>query len=280
MKNKMKKVLTMENLENNHSQVNYDAYQNHQVFELLDKMMDYYDGLSYSSFFFMPHGTLTIGNYATYIYMSIQSTLGSIKTLLKMGHITDAFVLIRKLFDTVLVDIYIDVVREDNYDWMKSLVVKDVEEWLKKQKWIPHTDKILSVLKESKTTKDLYPLLGWDTYLKTNREHLDNHVHASSYRSLLLNCETICIDNRERELKNASIILKQIMMVHLAFMFYMNGPYMMDSTYMDYRDCNEEPPEGSESWLAPYAQKAFDEFLKPHIKLAAFIKEHCPMEIK
>ena len=49
---------------------------------------------------------------------------------------------------------------------------------------------------------------------------------------------------------------------------------------VDYRDCNEEPPEGSESWLAPYAQKAFDEFLKPHAKLAAFIKEHCPMEIK
>lgn len=263
-----------------HSQVNYDAYQSHQVFELIDKMMNYYDGLSYSSFFFMPHGTMTIGNYATYIYMSLRSTLDSIKTLLKVGHIADAFVLIRKLFDTVLVDIYIDVVREDNYDWMKSLTVKDVDDWLKKQKWIPHTDKILSVLKESKTTRDLYPLLGWDTYLKTNRDHLDNHVHASSYRSLLLNCETICIDNREKELKNASIILKQIMMVHLAFMFYMNGPYMMASDYMDYRDCNEEPPEGSENWLAPYAQKAFDEFLKPHPKLAAFIKEHCPMEIK
>lgn len=74
--------------------------------------------------------------------------------------------------------------------------------------------------------------------------------------------------------------MKQIMLVHISFMFYMNGPYMMASDYMDHRDMGMEPPEGSESWLAPYAQRAFDEFLKPHEKLAAFIKEHCCMDIE
>ena len=223
---------------------------------------------------------MTIGNYAANIYMSIRSTLESIRVLLKEGHIADAFVLIRKLFDTVLVEIYLNVVREDKFDWMENLVVKDVDEWLRSLHWIPRTEKILEVLKKSNTTKDLYPWFGWETYLKKNRSFLDNHVHASSYYSILLNCPEIHLTDREKQLKNAQVILKQIMVIHIAFMFYMNGPYMMASDYMDHRDMGMEPPEGSESWLAPYAQRAFDEFLKPQEKLAGFIKEHSPMEIE
>ena len=108
---------------------------------------------------------------------------------------------------------------------------------------------------------------------------MDNHVHANSYYSILLNCPDIYLHDREQELKNASVILKQIMLVHISFTFYLNGPYMMASDYMDYRDMKMIPPEGSECWLAPYAQRAFDEFLKPHEELAAFIKGRCCMII-
>lgn len=267
-------------MHNDHSHVRDEIIQNNQIYDLIDHMMDYYDGLWHTSYYFIPHGTMTIGNYASYIFLSIRATLDSIRLLLREGHITDAFVLIRKLFDTVLVEIYLNVVREDKYDWMKSLVVEDLDEWMKSNYWIPRTDKILKVLKDSKTTRDLYPWFGWDTYLKTNRTHLDNHVHASSYYSILLNCPQICLQDREKQLKNASIILKQIILVHISFTFFMNGQYMLASDYMEYRDMNMIPPEGSECWLAPYAQRAFDEFLKPHEKLAAFIKERCCMTIE
>lgn len=261
------------------NQVKNETYQNHQVFELIEHMRDYYEGLSETSFNFIPHGTPGFCNYSTYVYMSIRSTLDSIKTLLKEGHIADAFVLIRKLLDTVLSTIYLDVVREDKFDWIDNFIVKDVDEWLKAQHWIPRTEKILKILKESKSTKDLYPYFAWDTTRKRDRDFLDNHVHASSYRSILLNCEDIYLENREKQLTNAYNLLHRIMVLHLAFIFYMNGAYMMASDNMDYRDMNMSPPEGSESWLAPYAQKAFDEFLKPNEKLAAFIKERCCMEI-
>lgn len=262
------------------SQVNYDAYQNHQVFNQIDHMMEFYDDISYSSSSFIPNGILTIGNYEAGIYLSIRTTLDSVKTLLKLGHITDAFVLIRKLFDTVLANIYLDVVREDKYDWMERLVVKDIDEWLKKGHRIPRTEQILKVLKNSNITKDLYPWFGWDTYLKTNRVLLDNHVHVNNYISVLLNCPDLFIRDREKQLTNASIMLNQIVMIHMAFTFYMNGPYMMSSDYMDCCEMGIAPPQGSECWLAPFAQRAFDEFLKPHEKLAMFIKEHCPMDIK
>lgn len=65
-------------MEIDHSQIHYDAYQNHQVFELIDQMMDYYDGLSDTSFGFSPSGTRSTFNYATHVYMSMRSTLDSI----------------------------------------------------------------------------------------------------------------------------------------------------------------------------------------------------------
>lgn len=262
------------------SKVEYSAYQNHQVFEQLDDMMEVYEGISYTCFGFVQHGVGPAGNYATYVYLSICSTLNSIKTLLKLGHITDAFVLIRKLFDTVLADIYLDVVREDNFDWMDHYIVKDINEWLNSNHRIPRTEKILSILKESKTTKELFPFFGWNTYLKNNREFLDNHVHANSYSSILMNCQNVYIEDRERQLKNASIILNQIMKLHLSFIFFINGHFMMASDLMDYMGMNMTPPEGSESWIAPYAQKAFDRYIKPDEKLAAFIKERCCLNIE
>lgn len=262
------------------SEINGKTYQDHFVFEKIEHMMKYYDGLADTCYRFIPNGTLGAANYASYVYMSIHSTLDSIRMLLKKGHVTDAFVLIRKLFDTVLVEIYFDVVRKEKYDWMKSFVVKDVNEWLKGKHRIPRTEKILYVLKNSPVTKDLYPFFGWETYLKKNRELLDDSVHANRYSSILWNCPSVHIDDRERQLKNASIVLDQIMLIHMSFIFYLNGHYMMASDHIDYLDMNMTPPKGSEYWLASYAQDAFDEFIKPHEKLATFIKEHCAMEIQ
>ena len=149
------------------NEINRDSYQNHPVFELIEHMKEYYDGLFDTCFHFIPEGTLGAGNYASYVYLSLYSTLDSIRLLLKAGHINDAFVLIRKLFDTVLVEIYFDVVRKDKFDWMECFVVKDVDEWLKGKHRIPRTEKILSVLKSSPSTKDLYPFFGWESTFYT-----------------------------------------------------------------------------------------------------------------
>jgi len=256
------------------------AYYNHEVFELIKHMQDYYDGIAYTCYGFIPNGTLGAVNYSSYVFSSIRTTLESIRMLLKEGHIADAFVLIRRLFDTVLVDIYLNVVREEKYDWEENLVVKDVDDWIKRKIRIPRVKKILDLLKNSKTTKDLYPFFGWDSYLKKNRDLLDEHVHICKFKSIMLNCKELYVEGREMQLKNAAIVLKQIMMVHLAFTFYLNGHYMMADTYMSYKEMGDIPPEGSENWLAKYAQDAFDEFIKPFPKLAAFIKENCCMEIE
>lgn len=39
------------------------------------------------------------------------------------------------------------------------------------------------------------------------------------------------------------------------------------------------PPEGCENWIAPFAQNAFDQIIRPHAEIASFIVSTCPLKI-
>ena len=262
--------------------INSDAYQHHHVFEEIERIRGYYQDLSHTCFSFVPLGVSAIGNYASYVFLSIEGTLHSISMLLKAGHLTDAYELVRKVFDTVLVEIYIDVERKEKFGDRPDVFVEEVEEWLKGKHRIPSLERIQIRLKNSLSTKDLYPFFGWDTYLKKNRELLNDNVHINRYTSILYNCNELAIDgglSRLKKLEGVSILLRQAFMIHLSFIFRLNSHYMMATDYIDSLECGAIPPEGSQYWLAPYAQEAFDEYIKPYNELAAFIKDTCPMEI-
>ena len=255
------------------------SYFEHQVFNDIVLMREFYDDLSMGCFPFVPTGTSAVLNYASYVFSAMEGTLDSIETLLKKGRINDAYVLVRKMYDDILVEIYINVVRKEKYDWMKKRIVEDAELWLRGKIRIPKIKTLLTFLRDAKCSKDLYPYFGWETYLRNNRNLLDDSVHSNRYSRLLLNCNDIALPDREKHLKNIDIVLQQIFTIHLSYIFHLNPEYLMSSDYMDYTNIGETPPKGCENWIAPYAQKAFDKYIKPHDSLAKFIKGTCYLEI-
>ena len=80
-------------------------------------------------------------------------------------------------------------------------------------------------------------------------------------------------------LKNISIILNQLMMIHVSFIFHLNPEYLAASDYMDYMEMGMTPPEGSEEWIANFAQDAFDRYIKLNAQLADYIKNTCCLQI-
>lgn len=256
-----------------------EAYLKHKVFDDLKYMMEFYDSLSCSCFSFVASGTKGIVNYASYVYSSIEGTLDSITTLLTKGRINDAYTLIRKLFDDILLEIYMDVNLKDKFS-LENYIVEEVNEWIQGKHRIPKTVMILKYLETSERTRDLYPLFGWDTYLKKNRELLDDSVHSNRYHLMLLNCNRAYIANRERHLKNCEIVLNQLFLLHLSFIFHLNPQYLMAFDYIYYMDEGLTPPEGSEAWIASFAQDAFDKVIKPHKAIANFILTTCYLEIQ
>lgn len=255
-----------------------DYYLKHKVFDDLKYMREFYDFLSYSCYSFGASGTKGIWNYASYVYSSIEGTLDSITTLLTKGRINDAYTLIRKLFDDILLEIYMDVNLKDKFS-LENFIVEEVNEWIQGKQRIPKSVNILKYLETPEKTRDLYPLFGWDTYLRKNRELLDDSVHSNRFCLMLLNCNTVYIENRERHLKNCQIILNQLFLLHLSFIFHLNPQYLMGSDYIDYMEEGLTPPEGSEAWIAPFAQDAFDRVIKPHEEIANFIISTCYLKI-
>ena len=171
-----------------------------------------------------------------------------------------------------------DVTLKDKFS-IDNFFVEEVNEWIQGKHRIPKIEKILKCLEKSEKTKDLYPLFGWDTYLKKNRELLDDSVHSNRFQQMLLNCNDVYIENRERHLKNCEIILNQLFLLHLSFIFHLNPQYLMASDYMDHLEMKMTPPAGSENWIARFAQEAFNKVIKPHKSIANFILSTCYLEI-
>lgn len=256
------------------------SYLKHNVFADIKEMREYYDCISYSCFFCLRPGTIAFTNYASYIYTAMSGTLGSISELFRIGRMNDAIVLTRKFYDDVMMDLYLEVIRKEK---CKSIVYSDVEEvnkWLTKKIRMPRTSKILKLLETSDCCKELYPYFGWKTNLQKSREFLDDSVHGNLYYRVLLNCNSVYLNDRETQLNNIQTILHQMVQVHIAYTFYLNPTYLMASTYIDCLECNETPPEGSEYWIAPFAQEAFNKFIKSDKVLSQFIQMNCPLEIE
>ena len=62
-------------------------------------------------------------------------------------------------------------------------------------------------------------------------------------------------------------------------MIILNSYCLMASNNMDCLEMRITPPEGSENWIAPFAQKAFDKIIRPHKKIADFIISSCSLKI-
>ena len=100
----------------------------------------------------------------------------------------------------------------------------------------------MTVLRDSESTQDLYPLFGWDGALKRNRELLDGMVHTSSFGNILLSCRDVATADREKHLNHISTLLRSFFTIHLGFVFHLNSHYMMASDYVEYQEVGETPP--------------------------------------
>lgn len=105
----------------------HEAYFKHKVFDDLKYMKKFYDLISMSCFSFMATGTHGITNYTSYVYSAIEGTLDSITILLKKGRINDVYTLIRKLFDDILLEIYMGVILKDKIS-IDNFFVQEVNE--------------------------------------------------------------------------------------------------------------------------------------------------------
>lgn len=254
-------------------------YTEHRVFSELEQYADFYCRLSMSVMSFVTMGTNAVLNIDTYAYSSIQGTIESIKATLSIGRINDAFALLRKYHDSAVINVYANVYLKDHFS-IENFVVETINNWLKGKATLPEYRIMSQYLRKSENLQPITQLLFSDDRYKKIRERCNDHTHYNFYQHVMLNDSRIHNPHRVKWLDRLSTDLRDLFILHFAYVFCLHDHYMMSSDYIDSLDCQILPEEGSQYWVAPFVQEMFDQVFRPHRPdLYEAIKEATAMQL-
>ena len=257
-----------------------NTYKEHQVFTQLSEYADFYKSLAFSIFGFITQGTKAICNIDSYVYSSIQGTLESIKDILIKGRMNDSYALLRKYYDSTIINVYSNLYLNEHFS-IDNFVVKKIDNWLKGKEKLPEYRVMSQYIKSSKKLSKITELLDKDKRYKEIRDRCNDHTHYNFYQTVLLNDNEIYLKNRLESLNTFSRDLENIFVLHFSYLFYLNDHYMTSSDYVDSLDCGLTPEEGSQYFVAPFVQKIFDSVIKKNrMDLAEEIKSKSSMKLE
>jgi len=236
-------------------------YLNHRVFAELTEYADFYCSLSFSIMNWISQGTKAITNIDTYVYSSIQGTLESIHDLLLKGRINDSYALLRKYYDSSIINVYSNLYLSDHVS-IDNFIVSQIDNWRKGTETLPEFRIMSKYIKDSPRLSAISALLYHDSTYQTIRERCNDHTHYNYYHNVLLNDNEILLQNRLAFLETFSKDLEDIFIQHFSYVFYLNDHYWMSSDHIDSLDVGATPEEGSQYFVAPFIQNIFDTVIK------------------
>lgn len=272
--------------ENTHKVPLPKEYTEHSIFGNMSIMMDTYNFLSYNSFGFMPDGLPGEWiNYETYIFSSLKGTIESMKMLLESAHINDAFAVLRKYFDEIMIAVFYVVYCQDQIKGNRDKLlytVQKLKDWRDGKAKSPKYDAIIKYLKRSKSFSDLMSKFVFEKERGFGkiRSYLDDNMHINRYILILNNDNELHNERRVKLLNRFHNYLNAIFSFHYASVIF-TTPHYLTATY--YRDClefGETPEEGSQNWVASIAQNAYNKFVKPMSSIAEFLKKNTYLEFE
>ena len=255
-------------------------YREHVVFNQLEEYADFYKSLSFHIMSWIRGGTRSAINLDTYVYSSIQGTLESIKLILTDGRINDAYALLRKYYDSTIINIYTNLYLSDNFS-LDNLIVSKIDNWIKGKEKLPEYRVMSQYIGKSDVAKPIYSLLQKDKRYRKIRNLCNDHTHYNYYHNVLSNDSEIHFPERIKLIDNYSFSLEAVFIQHISYIFYINEHFMRSSDYLDSLEVGMTPSEESLFWVAPFVQDIFNSTLKfKRPDIAEEIKNHTKMRLE
>lgn len=261
------------------SQTDNKSYTGHKVFAELEYFIQFYDQLSFSVPDTPIAGTDLIINPDALIYPSIQGTLESVQHVLKNGRIGDAYALLRKYYDSVIINVYIQLYLEENTS-LEKFVVEKITNWIKGAEKLPDYRQMSQYIRASSRLSAVTDILNTDDRYKKIRDRCNDSLHYNFFQNVLINDNQMHCQDRPQWLDLFSEDMKAIFILHLGYIFFLHGHYMMSSDYIDALEVGMIPEKDSQYWVAPFIQQAFDEIItKDRPDIAFLIKQNTCMHL-
>lgn len=249
--------------------VSSDEYQGHSVFEVLDDFDQFYGHLALSVMPFTSQGTRALANIDTYVLSSIQGTIDSVRTVLRNGRINDAYALLRKYYDSAVMNVYINLYLEDHFN-LECPLVSRIDDWMQGSAKLPEYDVMRKYVSKSPRlthiTEELFE--RDDCYIRIRRR-CNDHTHYNFFRLALYNDNEVHLPKRIHHLSQLQADVVAIFAMHFVMLMAIEPHYMIARDHLDCLECGTQPPEGSEHWVAPFVQEIFSRYVAVHRPEAA-----------
>ena len=253
--------MTLDELENLPKHNLGNDYLKNQIFKNLDYYADFYESMSDVVMMRFTSGTLAYYNIDTYVFMAMKGTMQSIKAVLEQGRINDAYALLRKYYDSTIINIYCILYLKDHYG-VDNFIVHQIENWRKGKESIPEYRIMSQYIQNHIDAQEISKILKKDDRYKLIRDRCNDHVHYNFYANLLLNDNKSYMPERIEHLSVLDIDLENLFIQHLAYLFFAKDIYMASSDHIDHLDMGYTPPDDSQYWVASFIQDVFDKLIK------------------
>jgi len=80
------------------------------------------------------------------VFTSFRGTLESISATAKLGHLNDAYSLLRKFYDGIYINIYTILYLDDNYTF-ETFIVQEIQSWLNGTGQLPSTQAVSNYIR-------------------------------------------------------------------------------------------------------------------------------------
>ena len=261
------------------AQVNSKEYRSHGVFRDLARYIEFYKNLATSIMHFSTVGTTSVINIDTYAFSSMQGTLDSMREILLSGRINDAYALLRKYYDSLVINVYANLYLEEHVG-VENFIVLKVQEWLSGDAQLPKYKVMLKYIGNSRRVNPVTIILLSDQRYREIRDRCNAHIHYKFYEHVLLNNNEIYLPNRREVLDVWRSDVRNLFIMHLAYVFFIKQKYMMSSDYIDALECGISPEAGSQYWVAPFVQEVFDDIITPfRPEITSAVRDSSAMEL-
>jgi len=159
-------------------------YTEHCVFNQLSDFISFYDTLSYTTMGFVSSGVIGVINLNTHVFSSIKGTLDSIELVLTNGRINDAYALLRKYYDSTVINIYTNLYVEEN-STLEKYIVDKIQNWIKGTNKLPTYREISQYICNSDRLKPISELITKNEHYKNIRKRCNDHLHYNYYHTLV-----------------------------------------------------------------------------------------------
>ena len=253
-----------------------EDYLKHQVFDSLKTYEDFYESLSYNVMTLIDyildrtefHTTL---NHNTYLLSSIGATLNSINVVLQAGRINDAYALLRKYYDSSIINIYLNLlIEEREVDLTKATKgdpsrIEKIDKWYRGEEKLKYGDMIKHI-SQSSHLKKITAMIQKGNRYPGIRDRCNDHVHQNSYAHFFLNSDINVGELRDKLTNQFLRDLDDLFAQHFILFFYLNDKYM---AYIDEvgavveAEGSPDDIEAATEAVCPFVQQVFDEYIKP-----------------